>query len=211
MQRDLKMEAAVDKKDQLLDAAELLFANHGFEGVSIRKLADQVGMNSAMISYYFGSKEKLYKAVIERRLTNIQKSVPVLLDNSLTRFERMFALTDFYVERFFTTRAFQQIMFREMSLNNRSRYSRQISERWYENFKTVSEFIHDGIRKKEFRKVDVELTMVSIVGTVKMFINSPMVAQRCTGEETLDNVFSDKYRKRMKAHLRDMIVKHLTP
>jgi len=205
------MDVAVDKKDALLDAAELLFANHGFEAVSIRKLAEEVNMNSAMISYYFGSKEKLYKAVIERRLSNIQKSVPALLDETLPHFDRLFALIDFYVERFFTTRAFQQIMFREMSMHTRSRYSRQISDRWYENFKAVSTFIQDGIRKKVFRKVDVELTMVSITGTVKMYINSPMVAQRCTGEEVLENVFSDKYKKRMKTHLRDMIVKHLTP
>jgi len=53
-----------DAKEKLLTAGTLLFASKGFAGVSIRELATAAGVNSALVSYYFGGKEGLYEAVI---------------------------------------------------------------------------------------------------------------------------------------------------
>ncbi|NMC31715.1 MAG: TetR/AcrR family transcriptional regulator [Veillonellaceae bacterium] len=53
-----------DAKEKLLAAATRLFAEKGFAGVSIRQLAEAAGVNSAMISYYYGGKERLYEAVL---------------------------------------------------------------------------------------------------------------------------------------------------
>lgn len=54
----------LDAKEKLLAAATRLFAEKGFAGVSIRQLAEAAGVNSAMISYYYGGKEGLYEAVL---------------------------------------------------------------------------------------------------------------------------------------------------
>ena len=65
-----------DAKEKLLAAATRLFAEKGFAGVSIRQLAEAAGVNSAMISYYYGGKEGLYEAVLttqyERLLTKFE-------------------------------------------------------------------------------------------------------------------------------------------
>ena len=53
-----------DAKEKLLAAATRLFAEKGFAGVSIRQLTEAAGVNSAMISYYYGGKEGLYEAVL---------------------------------------------------------------------------------------------------------------------------------------------------
>ena len=42
-----------------MEAAEELFAEKGFSGTSVRDIADAADVNVAMISYYFGSKEKM--------------------------------------------------------------------------------------------------------------------------------------------------------
>ena len=52
-------------KAKLLKTAARLFASRGTEGVSTRELAGQAGVNLCAISYYFGSKQKLYEAVID--------------------------------------------------------------------------------------------------------------------------------------------------
>jgi AcrR family transcriptional regulator len=54
--------------DRLLDAAEELFCEHGFEGTSIREIAAIAGCNIASVNYYFGGKEKLYHEVWRRHL-----------------------------------------------------------------------------------------------------------------------------------------------
>lgn len=50
----------------MLDAAEELFAERGYEAVGIRELADRAGVNLSGIKYHFGSKRGLYLATIER-------------------------------------------------------------------------------------------------------------------------------------------------
>ena len=65
----MELKTIVDKRQQILDAAVELFAEHGFEATSTRMLAAHAGVNVAMINYYFGSKEKLFEALVEDRTT----------------------------------------------------------------------------------------------------------------------------------------------
>jgi len=55
------------RKDRILDAAEALLAQHGFEGVSMRMVADRAGVDLALASYHFGNKQGLFDAVLLRR------------------------------------------------------------------------------------------------------------------------------------------------
>lgn len=52
----------------ILDAAEELFAGHGYDGVSTRAITELAGVRLNLLSYHFGSKERLFQAVIDRRL-----------------------------------------------------------------------------------------------------------------------------------------------
>ena len=54
-------------KDKLLDAAEKLFARTGFHGTSLRDITGEAGVDLALVNYHFGSKKRLFAAVIERR------------------------------------------------------------------------------------------------------------------------------------------------
>ena len=53
-------------REDILDAAEDLFARQGFAATSLREVAEVVGANPAMVHYYFGSKEALLRQVVER-------------------------------------------------------------------------------------------------------------------------------------------------
>ncbi len=55
-------------RDGLLDAAESLFAEHGFASASVRAITESAGANVAAVNYHFGSKLELIKAVLERRV-----------------------------------------------------------------------------------------------------------------------------------------------
>ena len=57
-----------DKREHILTVAEELFGEKGFDGTSVRDIAQRAGVNLAMISYYFGSKEKLLESLIEFRM-----------------------------------------------------------------------------------------------------------------------------------------------
>lgn len=59
------------KRDRILDAAEHLFAERGFEGVTLRQIASKAGVDVALASYHFGKKDELFTAVFQRRASEL--------------------------------------------------------------------------------------------------------------------------------------------
>jgi len=60
--------------DRILDAAEKLFADQGFDGTSIRTIVDAAEVNLAAIHYHFRSKEALLEAVLTRRISIVNEA-----------------------------------------------------------------------------------------------------------------------------------------
>jgi AcrR family transcriptional regulator len=67
-------------KDQILDAAERLFAEHGYDAASLRAITAEAGVNLAAVNYHFSSKEALFGAVFARKLAPISRQRLDLLD-----------------------------------------------------------------------------------------------------------------------------------
>ena len=57
-----------EKQIHILDIAEELIAQKGFEGTSVRDISAKANINVAMISYYFGSKEKMMVNLYQYRV-----------------------------------------------------------------------------------------------------------------------------------------------
>jgi AcrR family transcriptional regulator len=77
--------APPDTRSQLLDAAERLFAEHGFRGASVRAITELAGANLAAVGYHFGSKAELLAAVVRRAIEPINAAQTAGLDRLLAR------------------------------------------------------------------------------------------------------------------------------
>jgi AcrR family transcriptional regulator len=56
-----------ETRETIIDVAEALFSQHGFHGVTIREVAREAGVDTALLHYYFGNKKGLFDAVFLRR------------------------------------------------------------------------------------------------------------------------------------------------
>lgn len=79
----MKKEKAPDTKTLILDAAERLFAMHGFEATSLRAITSEAGANLGAVNYHFTSKDALILAVLKRRIHPVNEERLALL----TKFE----------------------------------------------------------------------------------------------------------------------------
>ncbi len=105
----LKQFPARSTRAILLDEAERLFAKKGVQGTSIRQLSKAAGVNVAAVNYYFGSKNGLVKAVLERRLRPINEARCQRLKALLAKREEGFPLPIKEVIRAFVEPAFEQL------------------------------------------------------------------------------------------------------
>jgi len=79
-------------QEKLLDAAERLFAEYGFDAVPVRRVAEEAGVNPALVHYYFGSKRKLLYAVIERAITHLAAGLSAMQESGPERITDVTAL-----------------------------------------------------------------------------------------------------------------------
>jgi len=66
-QRRTKAQQRAESLEQILDAAEYLFSRHGLYGVTLRDVANRVGIHTTLVHYYFEDKKNLFEAVFARR------------------------------------------------------------------------------------------------------------------------------------------------
>ena len=74
---------AADSREALLDAAERVFGDLGYDKASIRSISARARVSSALIQYHFGGKKGLYEHVIERRLSaarHLFEGLPALVE-----------------------------------------------------------------------------------------------------------------------------------
>jgi AcrR family transcriptional regulator len=69
-----------DTKSKILDVAENLFGNYGFEGTSLRDITAKAQVNLAAVNYHFQTKDSLIDAVIERRIAPVNRRRLEMLD-----------------------------------------------------------------------------------------------------------------------------------
>jgi len=75
-------------KNKILDAAEVLFADKGFNGTSLREITSQAEVNLAAVNYHFGSKKELIKAVMSRYMNELSPRLESALCDICTREEQ---------------------------------------------------------------------------------------------------------------------------
>jgi AcrR family transcriptional regulator len=201
-----------DKREHILIVAEELIGTNGFDGTSVRDIAHKAGVNLAMISYYFGSKEKLLEALIEFRAGYAHGILEELnKDASLNPWDKIDRLVDFYVDRVLNNLRFHNIMYRE-SINIRSDEIRdKLIAIKLRNLEQITRIIQDGQQKKLFREVDIPMTVGSLMGTISSYTQAkPYGCQiLALGYDTNDETYRSKLAPRLKAHLKQLMRAHL--
>ena len=144
------------------------------EATTVRDIADQAGVNIAMISYYFGSKEKLLEALFNHRMGGIKMRVESLVKNeSLSPIHKMEILIDEHIERVVHNEEFYKILLCEQVINKNPVIIKLVTEIKKGNAELIKKLIADGEGKGVFKKdVDVVLLMSTMVGTVMQVIIS---------------------------------------
>lgn len=87
-----------DKQTRILEAADELFTEWGFDGVSARDIARRAGVNKALIFYYFGDMEALFTRIVGRYYAAQRDAVACALQAEGPVRERLHLLIDAYVD-----------------------------------------------------------------------------------------------------------------
>jgi AcrR family transcriptional regulator len=166
----LFMEIFNEKQIQILLIAEKLFASKGYDGASIRDISKEASVNVAMISYYFGSKEKLLESLIVFRTRDLKIKLESLSQTSQSSLEKITQFVQFYIEKIDCNRDMYHIMQFEISNQKRAMDFEAFNEIKKFNLQTLTTIIRKGQDENVFRKdVNIALIIPTIIGTYFYF------------------------------------------
>lgn len=186
-----------DKQIQILNVAETLFAEKGFDGTSIRDISKVAKINIAMVSYYFGSKEKLLESLILFKTSGLKEQLFHLIDENLEPFDKINKLIALYVNRINCNKGIYRILHFELASKKKALEIQSFSEIKKANLKSMELIIQEGQAKGVFRKdVIIPLLTPTILGTYFHFnMNKPFF------EEILDLKTGEDYDNYVKTDL----------
>ena len=196
-----------------MEVAEKLFAAKGFNGTSVRDIADTAGVNIAMISYYFGSKEKLFEAMFAYRSEFFKLQLESMVQNKeLEPMEKMEQLIDQYIIRLTNQQCFHRIMVREQMMNNNEFIAAQIHGLKIRNQTLIRQLIQEGQRKGAFKKnIDIQLLMMTMIGTVSQMVTTQHFYRELNGLQSLPEAeFQKHIKKKLSRHLKEIFKAILT-
>jgi AcrR family transcriptional regulator len=205
----MKMEKT-DKRLDILRAAEMLFAEFGFEGTSTRQISKESGANMAMINYYFGSKEGVFIEIMESRIMGFKTQLDLINQEEISPKEKLLRVVDRYTARIFDNVRFHKMMHRELSLTQRPEIFTQIKEAMSCNREVIESIIEKGIADGLFRQVDIRMSIATIMGTINLIATTPGKVNDSQDFDFEDPKQREALRLRLTAHLQDMLITHLT-
>lgn len=196
-----------------MEMAEVLFAEKGFNGTSVRDIAEKANVNLAMISYYFGSKDKLLEAIFSYRGETFKMKLETLIeDKKLNSLEKMNTLIDHYIDKIMKQQCFSRIMVREQVVNHTGITAELIYEMKKRNQALISQIIHQGQKNGEFRKnIDIPLMSATLIGTTNNLVATQHYYRQLNDLQAMpDDEFQKYIKKKMSQHLKKIFKVILT-
>lgn len=199
-----------DKQIEILQAAEHLFASEGFDGTSIRSIAKAAKVNIAMISYYFGSKEKMLEALILHRTSDMKMQLDNIFKEDRTPLEKVESLIDLYISRINKNKCMYQILHFELSTKKRIMDMKSFVEVKKQNLEAFTKIINEGQELGIFKKdINILLIPPTIMGTIVHFqMNRPFFETflDISTEEAYENYIKNELTNHIKQTIKALLV-----
>jgi AcrR family transcriptional regulator len=164
-------------RDTILGAAQSLFAERGYSGTTVRGIASRAGVTGAMIHYYFGNKEKLYRGILQAAALKVRGAIEQAAKEGRDTGEQLARFIDAYTQFVVGNPDLVRMMNREMLAGGKRL---NISGERYGllgNYKLLRNIIATGRRRGELRNIDVDLAPVSLIGMIQLFqIGQPLIS-----------------------------------
>lgn len=193
-----------DKRVHIIETAEKLFALHGFAGTSIRDISREAGINVAMVSYYFGSKEKLMEAIFQHRIAHAWIAAEEMADNkNLQPWQKVEELIHSFVEGMSNKSYFHSLILRQQLSNEMSPIASLMDSVRERNTNIIGKIIREGQANGDFKQdVDIPLLLFTMVGTAYQTLHSRESYRKMHNlQHMTEEAFMAELKHRLKEHI----------
>ena len=198
--------AAVKTRERLLAAAERMFAERGFEGVSVREIVAAADANLGAVTYHFGGKDGLFAEVINSKTQPLLDLGREILASDDAPVEKLRHLLEVYAFAVMHHDPGLKVLFAETMMGG-SRLPQATIDAVNERNEIFATIVRDGIDAGDFRSCDTECAAWSFFGMLSAYI----LYQPLMPAAKRDGAYSSAYVRRVVDAALDVFLNGLMP
>lgn len=158
-------------EQKIIQAADKLFTQKGYAATRTRNIAEKAGTNLALLNYYFGSKENLYKKVVQEKLRVLLGAMgPILSDENISLEEKIQTIIENYTNLLLENEELPIFILNELTIN------KELFTEITRNIRQITQ----PILEEQLRKIGAEISAIDlIINTLSMtmfpFVAKPLI------------------------------------
>ena len=197
----------ISKEHNILFAAEKLFSEKGFEKTSTREISRAANVNVSMISYYFGSKEKLLESLFEMRMAESQSYIQeIITREDVNEWQKISLIVDRYTQRVRELKVFYNIMQTEQLTNKNERIITFLKNSKIGYLKVYEDLAKKGFVSKVFKhQPNIALMHATLIGTMFYAMNGLPMYKEYYHKSSADISFDDNYYQELNIHIKQVL------
>lgn len=182
----------VTTEEKIIRAADKIFTRKGYAATRTRDIAEEAGTNLALLNYYFGSKEKLFKYVVQGKLKMLLGAMgPALSDEHISLEDKISLITENYTNLLLENEELPIFILNELTVN------RELFAKITQNTRQIAQ----PVLEKQLKERGVEISTTDlIINTLSMtlfpFIAKPLITSSgLVKEEEFVKFVTDRKKK----------------
>jgi AcrR family transcriptional regulator len=192
-------------RDQLIEAASQIMREGDTIDLSLSELSLRAGLNSALVKYYFGNKNGLMLALLDRDMGNIVFSLGALLAKDIPPEEKLRIHIGAVIDTYFAFPYLNRLLMR-MVRDSAPVEAARIADLYLKPISKVYDaLIAEGVKAGKFRNIDPQFFYFTVTGAADRFYSSRLVLRHCYNQDDFNENMRDAYRE----HSIDLIMRGL--
>jgi len=189
-------------EEKILEAAKDAFMKYGLYGARMQDIADNAGINKALLHYYFRNKETLFDRVFEGALSKYFENMSIFSDTSLPIIERIFIYIDRVINFLSEYPMMSMFIIKEISINPEL-FKSKVSSMKPKAGSGLLNVLEEGMKSGEIPAFDHVVFLVNLHSLCAYpFLASPIFKTMTTSQGLS---WDDNNNERLKASVKDFV------
>jgi AcrR family transcriptional regulator len=161
----------VTTEQKIISAADNLFTQKGYAATKTREIADEAGVNLALLNYYFGSKENLYKKVVHEKFKMLLGAIgPVLSDETVSIEDKIKSITGNYTKLLLENEELPIFILNELTVN------KELFKDITQNARQIAQPVIDNqLKERNFKMSASDIIVNTLSLTMFPFVAKPLI------------------------------------
>ncbi|UYQ94374.1 TetR/AcrR family transcriptional regulator [Chitinophaga horti] len=202
------MESVSNTEQQIIAAAKKIFFQRGMSGARMQDIADEAGINKALLHYYFRSKDKLFDMVFEDAIGEMFSNIKASQQQDLPLDQKIAVLVNSYINVISKNPYLPQFILHEVNQQPERMVKRMTGGPNFPEIKSFFKDIQAGAKKGFIRKVDPLQLVISVLSMcIFPFVARPMIQ----GIFEMDNKQFNRFIEERRTFIVDFVKAALRP